>query len=403
MKTGIIGGGASGMMAAFFSAKNSDTTLFEKNEKLGKKIYITGKGRCNVCNDCSCEEFLENVVTNSKFLYSAIYSFTPKDTMKFFEDLGLHLKTERGNRVFPMSDKSSDVINTLSKAIIKSGVDLKLEEEVISIEKHEKFHVKTSKNNYIFDKIIIATGGLTYSTTGSSGDGYDFANRLGHDIKKIKPALVPLTLDEDFLKQVVGLSLYNVRLTSYKKNKKYKSFFGDLMFTPYGISGPISLTMSSYINKLNTKEISLYLDLKPALDIEKLDKRFVREFETNQNKNLSNVMENLLPKSLVFGFLSKTNLKGDEKCHSINAAQRRELVEKLKKFPLNYKGTFSLDLGIITNGGVNVKEIDPSTMQSKLIKNLYFAGEVIDVDALTGGFNLQIAFSTAYLAGNSVK
>ena len=399
MKTAIIGGGASGMMAAFFAAKKEDVTLFEKNEKLGKKLFITGKGRCNITTTLEGEEFLNNVVRNKKFLYSAIFSFPPSRTMEFFKSNNLELKVERGNRVFPKSDKSSDIIKCFEKGLIKSGVDIKLNEEVLSITKNENFIIKTDKGSYTFDRVIVATGGKSYVATGSTGKGYEIAKAFGHKVVDLKPALVPFILNDEDLRECSGLSLKNIDLVVKKKNKVFKKFFGEALITHFGISGPVVLTASCYINRVPDRDISLYLDLKPNLDFETMDNRFLREFSNAPNKNLSNVMETLLPKNLIQPFLTRASIDGTKKPSNITVEERHRLIKTLKEFPLSFNSIYDLNAAIVTSGGVSTAEVDPGTMESKIVKGLYFTGEVLDVDALTGGFNLQIALSTAYLAG----
>lgn len=387
------------MMAAFFAAKKEDTTLFEKNEKLGKKLFITGKGRCNITTTLEGEEFLNNVVRNKKFLYSAIYSFPPSRTMEFFKRNNLELKVERGNRVFPKSDKSSDIIKCFEKALVKTGVDIKLNEEVLCVRKDKNFIIKTDKDTYTFDRVIIATGGKSYVSTGSTGKGYEIAKIFGHKVVDLKPALVPIILNDEDLKECSGLPLKNIDLVVKKKNKVFKKFFGEALITHFGISGPVVLTASSYVNRIPNKDISLYLDLKPNLDFETLDNRFLREFSNAPNKNLSNIMEKLLPKNLITPYLTRADIEGTKKPSNITVEERHRLIKTLKEFPLSFNSIYDLNAGIVTSGGVSITEVDPSTMESKLVKGLYFTGEVLDVDALTGGFNLQIALSTGYLAG----
>lgn len=387
------------MMAAFFAAKKEDTTLFEKNEKLGKKLFITGKGRCNITTTLEGEEFLNNVVRNKKFLYSAIYSFSPSRTMEFFKRNNLELKVERGNRVFPKSDKSSDIIKCFEKALIKTGVDIKLNEEVLNVTKDEKFLIKTDKGTYTFDRVIIATGGKSYVSTGSTGKGYEIAKIFGHKVVDLKPALVPIILNDEDLKEYSGLPLKNIDLVVKKKSKVFKKFFGEALITHFGISGPVVLTASCYINRIPNKDISLYLDLKPNLDFETLDNRFLREFSNAPNKNLSNIMEKLLPKNLITPYLTRADIGGTKKPSNITVEERHRLIKTLKEFPLSFNSIYDLNAAIVTSGGVSTTEVDPSTMESKIVRGLYFTGEVLDVDALTGGFNLQIALSTGYLAG----
>lgn len=387
------------MMAAFFAAKKEMVTLFEKNEKLGKKLFITGKGRCNITTTLEGEEFLNNVVRNKKFLYSAIYSFPPSRTMEFFKTNNLELKVERGNRVFPKSDKSSDIIKCFEKALIKTGVDIKLNEEVLSVTKDENFIIKTDKGFYTFDRVIVATGGKSYVSTGSTGKGYEIAKAFGHKVVDFKPALVPIILNDKDLRECSGLPLKNIDLIVKKKNKVFKKFFGEALITHFGISGPVVLTASCYINRIPNNDISLYLDLKPNLDFQTLDNRFLREFTNAPNKNLSNIMEKLLPKNLITPYLTRADIEATKKPSNITAEERHRLIKNLKEFPLSFNSIYDLNAAIVTSGGVSTTEVDPSTMESKIVTGLYFTGEVLDVDALTGGFNLQIALSTGYLAG----
>lgn len=402
MKVIVIGAGASGLMSAYACAKNGNKVLIlEKNEKVGKKLYITGKGRCNVTNNCDANEFLNNVVNNSKFLYSSLNEFSPSDTISFIENNGVKLKTERGNRVFPTSDKSSDIIKALKNACTTCGVEINLNEEVIDIDKSDKFKVKTSKNTYVCDAVIVCCGGYSYKATGSTGFGYKLAKKFGHTLVDIKPGLSPIKIKDKFVSDVEGLSLKNVELSAYYNGKCIKKLFGEMLFTRDGISGPIVLSMSSYINKF--KDVELCLDLKPALSEEKLENRLIREFDVNKNSQINTVMKNLLPSSLILTFLDYCNIPSNLKVNSIKVEQRKTIVHNLKHFKLNFDRLYDIDYAIITSGGVSVKEINPKTMESKLASNLYFAGEVLDVDALTGGFNIQIALSTGYCAGKGVN
>lgn len=398
----IVGGGASGLIAGYFSAKSgAETVIIEQNEKVGKKIYITGKGRCNVTNDCTEEEFLSNVVSNPKFLMSSIYAFPPQKLMELLEENGLKLKTERGNRVFPLSDKSSDVIKCLQNMCEKVGVAIHLNEKVLDIlaEDNKISCVKTDVDTYNCDKVIIATGGASYKQTGSTGDGYKFAKKFGHTIIEPIAGLSAIELNDDFCKSVMGLSLKNVSLTAKINDKVISSEFGEMLFTHFGISGPIALTISSQINKLFNKNIKLYLDLKPALKEKQLDARLLRDFGELKNKLLKNSLHLLLPKSLINIVISKSGLNGEKNTSVLTKEERQKLVYTIKNFELSPKKLFSLDQAIITCGGVSTREINPKTMESKKVGGLYFSGEIIDVDAFTGGFNLQIAFSTGYLAG----
>ena len=397
MKVAIIGAGASGLMlGGLLVKKGFDVTIFDHNEKAGKKLFITGKGRCNITNLCDETEFLKNVVRGGKFLTSALYSFNSYDTVEFFNNLHLKTKVERGNRVFPESDKSSDVIKALLKHC--EGVSFVFNENIDKITKVGEFFKVTVKNkSYIVDKVVIATGGASYKATGSDGSGYKLAERLGHRVEKIVPALCPIKLNDD-VRTLMGLSLKNVTLKAKFDGKK-KEFFGEMMFTGDGITGPIVLSMSSFVNR--AKGVELALDLKPALTLEQLDARLLRDFEENKNKNISYIFKGLMPSSLVSFFAKKCGVDESKKVHEILKEERRKICETLKNFPLAFKSLYPLDAGIITSGGVALDEINPKTFESKLVKNLYFIGEVLDIDALTGGFNLQIAFSTAYKCGES--
>lgn len=393
MKVAIIGGGAAGLFAAgLISKKGHDVTIFDGNEKTGKKLFITGKGRCNFTNDCDRETFLSNMIRGDKFFQSALSRFNPQDCIAFFEEQGVSTKVERGNRAFPASDKSSDILKALNK--FSSGAKVVLNHKVKSIFKNgETFSVDGES----FDRVIIATGGKSYSQTGSDGDGYSFARRFGHNVVDIVPALVPIELKDKDISLLQGVSLKNVSLSA-KCGKKTYSQFGEMLFTDKGISGPIVLTLSSFINR--EKVDGLWLDLKPALSIEKLDARLVREFDGAKNKNLKSVMATLMIKSMIEPFLKRVSLSGERKINSITEAERARIAKGLKCWTLDYKMLYPIETGIVTSGGVDLKQIDPKTMQSKLVSGLYFIGEVLDIDALTGGFNLQIAFSTAFAASS---
>ncbi len=399
----VIGGGASGMMASIFSARNGNKTLvLDHNEKLGKKLYITGKGKCNLTNNSSVENHLNNIITNSKFMYSALNSFTPQDTMQFFEENGLKLRTERGNRVFPASDKASDVIKTLEKTMQNYGVCVSLNEQIISVcKQNNKFYIKcNNKIEYTTNSLIIATGGLSYIGTGASDFGHKLATQFGHNIVEPKSALCPIIVSEN-IEELNGLSLRNITLSCKIGNKSFEEF-GDLLFTFNSLTGPIALTLSSKINKLNVKGVKLYLDLKPALSVEKLDAKFQREFVEFAKKDYRNYLNTLLPASFIEFFMRKTKIK-NKKMSEFTKADRQNLITSLKKFDFSYFSLDNINVSIVTSGGVNVKEINAKTCESKLVENLYFVGEVLDVDALTGGYNLQVAWSTGYLAGNSIK
>lgn len=404
MITCVIGGGAAGMLSAI-SARNKGykVILLEKNEKLGKKIYITGKGRCNLTNNSSVNDFMQNVVVNNKFLFSALNNLSPLETISLFERLGLKLKTERGNRVFPESDKSSSVIKCLENYLFKLGVDVRLNTEVRIVSKvnENSFEIYTNNETFFCNKVIIATGGVSYPLTGSTGDGYDFAKRFGHSVVTPKPSLVGIELKGVSFKQIQGLSLKNVRLSIYNEQKCLFQDFGEMLFTHFGVSGPIVLSSSCLINKFNVDNFDLIIDLKPALTEEVLDQRLVRETSIYHNKTISNMLRELLPKSLIEIVLRQANVSQTKSCSNMSKEERFKILQTLKSLKFKIKKLRPIEEAIITSGGINVKEINPKTMESKLVSGLYFAGEVIDVDAFTGGYNLQIAFSTGYLAGQS--
>lgn len=402
----VIGGGAAGMLAALTAAqKGMEAELLEKNEKLGKKVYITGKGRCNITNDCEPDVFFENVVSNPKFLYSAYYTYDPSCIMTLLQENGCALKVERGNRVFPLSDHSSDVIRTLQKALLENKVKISLHTEVkgLIIEDGVCRGVELSNGKKIrADAVIVATGGVSYPSTGSTGDGYRFAGQAGHTITDTKPALVPFTVKENWALSLQGLSLKNVEVTVTDGKKQIYKNFGEMLFTHFGISGPLILSASSYYAKKHFgKEVQLYIDLKPALTKEQLDKRILRDFEEKQNKQFKNALDGLLPSKMIPVIIQLSGIRAEKYVHDITKEERLLLVDLFKKLPLTVTGTRPFNEAIITQGGVSVKEVNPSTMESKITKNLYFAGEVLDLDALTGGFNLQIAWSSGHLAGES--
>ena len=403
-KVVVVGGGAAGCIAAYMAAKNGHkVTLYEKNEKIGKKIFITGKGRCNVTNACDITDFFENIPTNSKFLYSAVYSFTNQDVIDFFVDAGCPLKVERGERVFPVSDHSSDVISALKRKMAEVFVDVKLNTEVKGLfVENEKVSgvVMADGKKIVADAVVVATGGFSYQTTGSTGDGYKWAGETDHQIIAPQPALVPLETKEDWIKSLQGLSLKNVSLSFRNGKKVIYEGFGEMMFTHFGITGPLVLSASSYLKKANG--VNAYLDLKPALTIEQLDKRLLREFDENKNKQFKNSINSLFPAKLVPVMLALSGINPDKKVNEISREERRNFAELIKELPMTVTGTRDFKEAIITRGGVSVKDINPSTMESKKIKDLYFVGEVLDVDGLTGGFNLQIAWSTGALAGNNI-
>lgn len=406
LKVAIVGGGAAGLMAAYAAAVNgNDVTVYEKNQKCGKKIYITGKGRCNFTNAVPPDEFLQNVVNNPKFLTRAIYSFPPERCIKFFENGGMPVKVERGNRAFPVSDKASDVTKTLEKYCKNVGVGIRLGEEIkdFTILNSTVSDIITSRGTYKTDKIIVCTGGLSYPSTGSTGDGYRFAEKAGHTIKPPKQALCGLNLAGSFYKKLQGLTLKNVNLSAEYGGKNIFSQFGEMLFTHFGISGPLVLSLSSLINRLDLKNLKLHIDLKPALDNEALDRRILRDFSQAANKNVYNCLKELLPVSLIEIILERAKIPADKKVNVITRAERAALLTSIKNFDMIVSSLRGFEEAIITSGGVNVNQINPATMESKLVKGLYFCGEVLDVDAFTGGFNLQIAFATGFAAGNSIK
>lgn len=402
----VIGGGAAGMMAAIIAARNGkEVTVLEQNEKLGKKLFITGKGRCNFTNACDIEDLFGNVISNPKFMYSAFYTFSNDMVMDFFEELGMPYKVERGNRVFPVSDHSSDVIKVLEKEMRRLGVVICLNTKVKSliIEKNicKGVELVNKKEKIYADSVIITTGGVSYPRTGACKDGYIFAKQAGHTIVAPSPSLVPIELEEDCCKDLMGISLKNVSATIYADNKKVYSDFGEMLFTHFGVSGPIIIKASAYIQKYLQRKLSLTIDLKPALDEKQLDERILRDFQLFQNKQLKNALDKLLLRALIPVVIEKSGLDGDKKVNELTKEERRILGHTIKYLPFSIIGLRSWDEAIVTKGGVSVKEIDPGTMESKLTGGLYFAGEVLDLDALTGGFNLQIAWSTGYLAGLS--
>lgn len=403
----VIGAGAAGMMAAYSSALcGNKVTVFERNEKAGKKLFITGKGRCNITNDSDVETILNNIITNRKFMYSAIYSFSNEDVKAFFEENGLHLKVERGNRIFPVSDKSSDVINTLKKALRNENVEIEyniLVKDLVVEDNTVKGVVLKDGRKVYADKVIMATGGMSYPVTGSDGKGFDILRKYGHTITDLSPALVPMNVKEEFAKELQGLSLKNVDISFYRNEVDKKPVyeeFGEMLFTHFGISGPIVLSGSSIAGKyLKEGNLIARIDLKPALSKEQLDDRILREFTNGINKDIVNVMDNLLPKKLIPVMLDYCEIESHKKVNSISKEERNRMVEAFKGLKLTITSLRSFNEAIITQGGIKVKEVDPGTMESKIISNLYLAGEMLDVDALTGGYNLQIAWSTGRLAG----
>ena len=409
----VVGGGATGMFAAIAAAKNGhQVTLYEKNEKLGKKIFITGKGRCNITNAADMEELFDAVVTNSKFLYSSFYGYTNQNVIDFFEDAGVPVKIERGHRVFPISDHSSDVIRALEREMKKVGVKVCLNTEVKSVEAEKgKFNKVVLKDTttQTADACIVATGGLSYRSTGSTGDGFRFAENVGHKVTQCFPSLVPMETKEPWICELQGLSLRNVEAKILDGKKELYKDFGEMLFTHFGVSGPLIISASSYVGKKfmdkngQKKELTLEIDLKPALTEEQLDQRVLRDFEENHNRQFKNAITKLFPTKLIPVMLELGGIDPEKKVNSIEKEERKQFVHLIKHFRMTLTGLRDYPEAIITKGGVNVKEIDPGTMESKLVKGLYFAGEVLDLDALTGGFNLQIAWSTGYAAGNAIQ
>ena len=427
----VIGAGAAGMMAAIAAAGNGhQVTVLEKNEKAGKKIYITGKGRCNITNACDVEELFNNVVTNKKFLYSAFYGFTNDDVVTMLNTAGLATKVERGNRVFPVSDRAGDVIAALVRIMKKLGVKLEYDTTVTEIitgtlDKTDDTAdaadggkcgaaagaiastvtgVRCASGKvYPADAVIVATGGVSYPTTGSTGDGYEFAQRTGHNVTALSPALVPFNVAEEDVKELQGLALKNSGVTIYDGKKKLYEDFGELLFTHFGVSGPTVLSASSYVaKKIKDHPLRLVIDLKPGLDTEQLDARVLRDFDEFMNKNFNNALDKLLPKSLIPVVIRRSGIDEYKKVHEISREERMRLIGTIKNLEFTLTGLRGFNEAIITQGGVSVRDVDPSTMESKKVSGLYFAGEVLDIDAVTGGFNLQIAWSTGHLAGMSV-
>lgn len=402
----VIGGGAAGAMAAIAAAEQgARVELLEKNEKIGKKLYITGKGRCNLTNACELEELRKKIVTNSRFMYSALYAFTNEDTIRFFEESGMPVKIERGDRAFPVSDKSSDVIAALTRRLLQAGVTLRFRSEVnqLCVSEGRVTGVLLKSGEMLpCDACIVATGGLSYASTGSTGDGYTFARLCGHTVKECYPSLVGLKITESFAKELEGLSLKNVRLRAVQGRKELYNDMGELLFTADGVSGPLVLSASAAVtDRLSAGEIVLSIDLKPALSKEELNARILRDFEEAKNKQFRNALDKLLPQRLIRVIISLCKIPEEKQVNAITRQERAVLTDVLKGMELHIKKTGGFNEAVITRGGVSVKEITPSTMESKLVNGLYFAGEVLDVDALTGGYNLQIAWSTGYLAGIS--
>ncbi len=404
MKIAVIGAGAAGLLVAGFAAQNgAEVVLFEKNKKVGRKIAITGKGRCNITNNCTPEEFMQNVPVNNRFLYSAINNFTPTDTIEFFEALGLETKTERGNRVFPLSDKATDVVDVLFKFVRKNGVEIVWNEVADVVKINDDFCVTTADEiEYAFDKVVICTGGASYPLTGSTGDGYKFAESFGHNIVTPSPSLVPIECDGNICPRMQGLALKNVRITVFENEKEIYSDFGEMLFTHFGVSGPLILSASAHIRNLGKKKYKILIDLKPALDEKTLDNRLLSDFSKSLNKDFANALGALLPRKMIPIVIEKSKISKDIKVNSITREMRAELLSVLKGFELIPTKFRPIDEAIITTGGIAIKEVSPKNMQSKLVDGLYFAGEILDVDAYTGGFNLQIAWSTAKAVADNI-
>ncbi len=403
----VIGGGPAGMMAAYAaSCQGHAVTVLEQNEKLGKKLFITGKGRCNITNAGDMDNLFANVMSNRKFLYSAFYTFDNEQVLSFFENQGLRTKVERGNRVFPLSDHSSDVIAALNRALKSQNVDIRLHTKVQSLLIRDEAAcgvVLSDGKTVEADDVIVATGGISYPSTGSTGDGYRMAEESGHALVECTPSLVPFETKEDWVKDLQGLSLRNVTVSIYHGKKKLYEDFGEMLFTHFGVSGPLVLSASGMIKPVQFKqELCMYIDLKPALDAEQLDKRILREFDAAMNKQFKNVIGSLMPAKMIPVVIRLSGIDPDKKVNEVSREERQHLVQLLKRLPLTINGLRGWNEAIITKGGVSVKDINPSTMESKKVSHLFFCGEVLDLDALTGGYNLQIAWSTGYLAGISV-
>ncbi len=404
----VVGGGAAGLMAAGFAAqKGNDVTIIERNERPARKVMITGKGRCNVTNKCdSVQDIISNVPVNGRFLFSALNSFMPADTIAFFESAGIKLKVERGNRVFPVSDKAVDIVDALTDFALSNGARIihARAKELIIENSAVKGIITFDNEKLIADRVLISTGGLSYPQTGSTGDGYEMAKQAGHEIIEPMPSLLPLVAHEGFCADIQGLSLKNVeiRVIDTKNNKIIFTDFGEMLFTHFGVSGPIILSASSHMREMSKGRYVIYIDLKPALTAEQLDTRVLRDFSENLNRNFINSLNSLLPKKLVPVIVKLSGIRPSEKTNQVSKEERHRLIELLKGLKVTVNGFRPIREAIVTSGGVKTSEINPKTMESKLVKGLYFAGEVIDVDAYTGGFNLQIAFSTAKLAGENI-
>lgn len=407
MKTAIIGGGPAGMMAAIAASEKSQVTLYEKNDILGKKLLITGKGRCNLTNAGTEDEIIEAFGKNGRFLFSALNSFSNKDLMNFFEKRGLPLKVERGKRVFPESDKSLDVLRVLEKELNEKNIKILKNTSVkkINVLENNGFEIVTEKGNETYDALVITTGGKSYPKTGSTGDGYIFARSLGHSVSSLSPYLIPLETNQEDIKELMGLSLKNVLLKAFVNGKKKGEEFGEMIFTHFGISGPVVLTLSKIAVDALKKEknkIVYYIDFKPALSFDELDKRIIRDFEKYNNKQFKNALDDLLPRKMIPVVLNRSGIDEEKKVNQISKEERKIIIDLLKDFPVEISGTRPLSEAIVTSGGISLKEINPKTMESKLYPGLFFAGEILDLDGVTGGYNLQEAFSTGFLAGSSV-
>lgn len=404
MKIAVIGGGAAGLIAAHTAAENgAEVTLLEKNEKCGKKIYITGKGRCNVTNDCEPQEYLTHVVNGAKFLTGAIYAFPPRSLMEYLESGGLRLKTERGNRVFPVSDKASDVTKCLENYCRNAGVTIRFGTKVLGLDilNSTMRGIITQNGLELFDKVIVCTGGKSYPSTGSDGDGYKFAAEAGHTVIQPVPSLCGVNLKGDYFKEMQGLSLKNVSLKVYCGKKLVKELFGEMQFTHFGASGPLILSATALINRMNAADVKMLIDFKPALSSEQLEQRILRDFGADKNKDISNCLKSLLPSSAIMPILSRSGIAADKKVNSVTRAERASLLTNLKNFDILFLSLRGFEEAVVTSGGVSLKEVNPKTMESRFVKGLYFCGEVLDADAFTGGYNLQIAFSTGFCAGRA--
>ena len=408
MKVAVIGAGAAGMLAAGHAGElGNSVDIFEKNNIVGKKIRITGKGRCNITNASDCEEHIENTPGNPYFMYSALYKFPPDKMIELVESLGVPTKVERGKRVFPVSDKAADVSEALKKYMKKNGVNIHLEKgvkDIITENNKIKGIVTDDGKELDFDAVIVATGGLSYPTTGSTGDGYKFAKKAGHSVSKLMPSLVPLKSDDWICPELMGLSLKNSAIVI--KNEKGKTIykdFGEMLFTHFGVSGPMVLSASRHLLGRFNENITMYIDMKPALDMKALDNRLLRDFEKYINKDLRNALNDILPQKMIPVIIRLSGIDETKKIHDITKEERKRMEELIKGLPVHITGTAGFDMAVVTSGGVNTDEIDPSTMESRKIKGLFFAGEVLDVDAYTGGFNLQIAFSTGYTAAEGLE